>query len=121
LVTTEPFAFKGTYDATEVYKKKRGYYTHSGSRLYNGQEQVYTTRSPQKMEGTFYIFKRGKPGPYGGRGIETGYSHGAFVAGYKDGPWVYVTFATPERTIREEYHNGKLLSRKLGGPYEGAP
>lgn len=121
VATAEPFAFKGTYDAPEVFEKRGVYYTRIGSRLRDGEEQTYTANAPHKMEGTFYIFERGKPGPYGGPGIEIGYSHGAFTAGRKNGQWVYVTFASPEATIREEYNRGKLLSRKPGAPYRSTP
>lgn len=117
---TEPFAFKGSYDADEIYRKGGLYYTRIGSYSYKNQDFEYIVNTPQKMQGTFYIFTRGKP-TSDGEGTELGFSHGTFIDGRKDGPWVYVTFATPNITVREEYRMGKLVSRKPGPPYPDAP
>jgi hypothetical protein len=119
--STEPFSFKGTYDANEIYQKKGIYYINSfirgGGYVQDGKfVDYYPVVIPHKMQGTAYIFERGKP-TSDGPGIEIGFSRGNFIDGRKDGPWVYVTFAKPEVTIREEYRMGKLLSRKPGPRY----
>lgn len=119
-VRTEPFAFKGNYDADEISQKKGLYYTRIGSYTLKDVEYEYIVNAPQRMQGTFYIFERSKP-TSDGPGVEIGFSHGNFINGCKDGPWVYVTFATPEVTVREEYRMGKLLSRKPGPRYPNAP
>ena len=121
---TESFSFKGTYEANEIFEKKGIYYingfTRGGGYVQDGKfVDYYPVVTAHKMQGTAYIFERGKP-TSDGPGIETGFSRGNFIDGRKDGPWIYVTFATPEVTIREEYRLGKLLSRKPGPRYPDA-
>jgi hypothetical protein len=124
----EAFSFRGSYDSEEIFQKKGLYYTQTGSRFIGEKEHKYKVTVPQKMQGYTYIFASAPPVSHVKGdcemitgGLPSGFSYGNFIDGRKDGSWVYVTFATPEVTVREEYRMGKLLSRKPGPRYPDAP
>ncbi len=124
----EPFSFRGSYEVEEIFQKDSLYYTQTGSRFIGEKEYKYTVAVPQKMQGNTYIFASTPPVSHISGdcemitgGLPIGFSYGNFINGRKDGFWVYVTFATPEVTVREEYRMGKLLSRNPGPRYPDAP
>lgn len=134
--TPEPlwFYFKAVYDSTEIFQKRGVYYTRLGKYLKSRTIWADTLVSPQKMQNTPYIYVRSPAVPPARQGENLRFSWGHFVDGRKDGPWFYAKFVkrlaadstiqnlpSLDSTIVEEYRMGKLLRRKRGAPYQGAP
>jgi len=129
------FDFKGIYDSTEIFQKRGVYYTHLGQNLNKAFGTDTLLAKPRKLQGGIHIVVRGPATAPGQPGPLLRSSEGLFFDGRKDNLWLYVkyvqarvlpdypirTLPSPDSTIIEEYDRGKLLSRKRGAPYRGAP
>jgi hypothetical protein len=127
------FYFKGIYDSTEIFQKRGVYYTRLGRNL-KSKFVSDTLVSPQKMQGGVYIYTRSPAIPPARQGDDLGFWYGHFLDGRKDGEWFHAKFVkvlvsdstiqtrpSPDSTVIEEYHMGKLLRCKRGAPYQGSP